>query len=250
MTYEAYEEPARRVMAEIVAEARRRWPDVERVALLHRVGELALSEPSVAVAVSSPHRDAAFDAARYCIDTLKETVPIWKQEHWSAGSDWALGEQPIRPVGCRRSSHPDAVRSRYAHGLLVVRRPRQRGRHHRDPGAQPAAVLDGAQHRGVRARPARARTRTIGAPASTGRVRLHPVSRSRDRPRYGEHAGVRALAGIILNEPTVIALNSRTQDVLAMGQEAWQMIGRTPGYIVAVRRCAAVRSPTSTSRSA
>src|SRR6185369_12608998 len=41
--------------------------------------------------------------------------------------------------------------------------------------------------------------------------------------------------GIILNEPTVIALNSRTQDVLAMGQEAWQMIGRTPGYIVAVR---------------
>ena len=42
-------------------------------------------------------------------------------------------------------------------------------------------------------------------------------------------------SGIILNEPTVIALNSRTQDVLAMGQEAWQMIGRTPGYIVAVR---------------
>ena len=99
MTYEAYEEPARRVMAEIVAEARRRWPDLGRVALLHRVGELALSEPSVAVAVSSPHRDAAFDAARYCIDTLKETAPIWKQEHWSAGSDWALGEHPIRAVG-------------------------------------------------------------------------------------------------------------------------------------------------------
>ena len=57
MTYEAYEEPAQRVMDEIVAEARRRWPDVERVALLHRVGELALSEPSVAVVVSSPHRD-------------------------------------------------------------------------------------------------------------------------------------------------------------------------------------------------
>ena len=99
MTYEAYEEPARRVMAEIVAESRRRWPDLERVALLHRVGELTLSEPSVAVAVSSPHRDDAFDAARYCIDTLKVAAPIWKQEHWEAGSDWALGEQPIRPVG-------------------------------------------------------------------------------------------------------------------------------------------------------
>ena len=54
--------------------------------------------------------------------------------------------------------------------------------------------------------------------------------------------------GIILNEPTVIALNSRTQDVLAMGQEAWQMIGRTPGYIVAVRPLRGARSPTSTSR--
>ena len=56
MDYEAYEDEARRVLAEIVAEARRRWPDVERVALLHRIGELALSEASVAVVVSSPHR--------------------------------------------------------------------------------------------------------------------------------------------------------------------------------------------------
>ena len=98
MTYEAYEEPARRVMDEIVAEARRRWPDLERIALLHRVGELALSEPSVAVAVSSPHREEAFDAARFCIDTLKESAPIWKQEHWAGGSDWARNELPIQPV--------------------------------------------------------------------------------------------------------------------------------------------------------
>jgi molybdopterin synthase catalytic subunit len=98
MTYEAYEEPARRVMDEITAEARRRWPDVERIALLHRVGRLALSEPSVAVAVSSPHREEAFAAARFCIDTLKESAPIWKQEHWSGGSDWARNEQAIKPV--------------------------------------------------------------------------------------------------------------------------------------------------------
>jgi molybdopterin synthase catalytic subunit len=99
MTYEAYEDPAVRVMQEIAAETRRRWPDVERVALLHRVGRLELSEPSVAIAVSAPHRGDAFDAARYCIDTLKETAPIWKQEHYQAGTAWAHGERPIRPVG-------------------------------------------------------------------------------------------------------------------------------------------------------
>lgn len=98
MDYEAYEDEARRVLAEIVAEARRRWPTVVRVGLLHRTGPLALSDVSVAVVVSSPHRPEAFDAARFCIDTLKETAPIWKREHWSDGSDWALGEQPIRPV--------------------------------------------------------------------------------------------------------------------------------------------------------
>jgi molybdopterin synthase catalytic subunit len=98
MTYEAYEDAAVRVLGEIAAEARRRWPAVERVALLHRVGELALSEPSVVVVVSAPHRPAAFEAARFCIDTLKETAPIWKREHWAGGSDWGVDEQPLRPV--------------------------------------------------------------------------------------------------------------------------------------------------------
>jgi molybdopterin synthase catalytic subunit len=79
--YEAYEAEAVRVLGEIAAEARLRWPDVARIALLHRTGELA------------------FEAARYCIDTLKESAPIWKREHWSEGSDWAHAEQPIRPVG-------------------------------------------------------------------------------------------------------------------------------------------------------
>ena len=97
--YEAYEAEALRVLAEVAADARRRWPALERIALLHRTGELDLSEPAVAVVVSSPHRDAAFEAARYCIDTLKETAPIWKREHWSDGSDWARAEEPIRAVG-------------------------------------------------------------------------------------------------------------------------------------------------------
>jgi molybdopterin synthase catalytic subunit len=98
MTYEAYDEPATRAMHDIAGEVRRRWPDIERVALLHRVGDLELSEASVLVVVSAPHRAAAFDAARFAIDTLKESVPIWKQEHWSGGSDWAVEQHPIRPV--------------------------------------------------------------------------------------------------------------------------------------------------------
>jgi molybdopterin synthase catalytic subunit len=98
LTYEAYEEHALRRLREVAAETRRRWPVVERLALLHRIGELELSEASVAVVVSTPHRAEAFEAGRYAIDTLKETVPIWKREHWSDGSDWAAAAHPIRAV--------------------------------------------------------------------------------------------------------------------------------------------------------
>ena len=98
MTYEAYEGPATRRMREIAEAVRARWPDVERLAILHRLGRLGLSEASVVVVVSAPHRADAFDAARACIDTLKEAVPIWKQEHWSGGSSWAVDQHPLRPV--------------------------------------------------------------------------------------------------------------------------------------------------------
>lgn len=98
LTYEAYEEEATRRLGDVAAEARRRWPDVVRLALLHRVGELALSEASVVVVASAPHRAEAFEAARFCIDTLKETVPIWKREHWAGGSDWASSSHEVRSV--------------------------------------------------------------------------------------------------------------------------------------------------------
>ena len=98
MTYEAYEEPAVRALSDIVAEMRRRWPDIARVALLHRVGDLRLSEASVFVVVSAPHRGVAFEAAEFAIDTLKRSAPIWKQEHWSGGSDWAVEQHQIRPA--------------------------------------------------------------------------------------------------------------------------------------------------------
>ncbi len=96
MTYEAYDGPAARALSDIAAEIRRRWAEVERVVLLHRVGELRLSEASVLVVVSAPHRGAAFAAAEFAIDTLKESAPIWKQEHWSGGSDWAVEQHSIR----------------------------------------------------------------------------------------------------------------------------------------------------------
>ncbi len=105
LTYEAYEEQAGRALTAVAAEARRRWPVVERLALLHRTGSLALSEPSVAVVVSSPHRSEAFDVARFCIDTLKETVPIWKRELWEGGSDWSTADHAIRPVS-RAAAEP------------------------------------------------------------------------------------------------------------------------------------------------
>jgi len=104
MTYEAYEGPAVRALTEIASEVRRRWPDVERIALLHRVGELQLSEASVVVVVSAPHRGAAFAAAEFAIDTLKESVPIWKQEHWAGGSDWAVEQHEIRSATSSTSS--------------------------------------------------------------------------------------------------------------------------------------------------
>jgi molybdopterin synthase catalytic subunit len=88
LVYEAYEEMVDPKMAEIAASARERWPDIGRIVLLHRVGRLGLRQAAVLVVVSTPHRQEAFDAARYCIDTVKATVPIWKREFWAGGEDW------------------------------------------------------------------------------------------------------------------------------------------------------------------
>lgn len=90
LAYEAYAEQVEPRLAAIADEARRRWPDVGRLALLHRVGELAVGESSVVVVASAPHRPEAFAAARFGIDTLKATVPIWKRETWEGGEDWGL----------------------------------------------------------------------------------------------------------------------------------------------------------------
>ena len=85
LTYEAFAERATDQLAALAAKVAEDEPSVLAVWLEHRVGVLAVGEPAVVVAVSAPHRDAAFTAARRGIDELKATVAIWKQEHWAAG---------------------------------------------------------------------------------------------------------------------------------------------------------------------
>jgi molybdopterin synthase catalytic subunit len=88
LDYEAYPGMAEKKMAEIERDTRERWP-VGEIALVHRLGHMGVSEVSVAVAVSCPHRAEAFEACRHAIDRLKELVPIWKKENWDGGtSEW------------------------------------------------------------------------------------------------------------------------------------------------------------------
>lgn len=98
LEYEAYSEHVEPRLLAIASELRAKWPETLRVALLHRIGRLALTEVSVVVAVSSPHRGACFEAAEYGIDTLKETAPIWKKEIWAGGEGWGTGARPVREV--------------------------------------------------------------------------------------------------------------------------------------------------------
>jgi len=88
LEYEAHAPMAETKLREIGEEARRRWPGVKRVAMLHRIGRLEIGEASVLIAVSAAHRAEAFAACRWAIDTLKTTVPVWKKEHFEDGEVW------------------------------------------------------------------------------------------------------------------------------------------------------------------
>ena len=104
LTYEAYEDQVVPKLEIIADEMRSRWSDLGRIALIHRVGKLELTESSVLVVVSSPHRPEAFAAARYAIDALKISVPIWKQENWKDGSDWGTNSHEISDARKVKSS--------------------------------------------------------------------------------------------------------------------------------------------------
>lgn len=98
LTYEAYVEAAVARLGEVVADVRRRWPDVRRVAALHRTGRLEVGDVAVVVAVSAPHRAEAFAAAAHGIDTLKATVPLWKKESWAGGEEWGTDATAVVDV--------------------------------------------------------------------------------------------------------------------------------------------------------
>jgi molybdopterin synthase catalytic subunit len=92
LNYEAYTVMAERMLAQIGDEIRTQWPKVALVSILHRVGRCEIGEPSVVIAVSTPHRgDGCFDACRYAIERLKAIVPIWKEENWADGQVWVEG---------------------------------------------------------------------------------------------------------------------------------------------------------------
>lgn len=91
LEYDAYIPMAEKQLAKIGEEIVSKWPGAT-VAIAHRIGRLEISDTAVAIAVSTPHRDAAFNASRYAIERMKEIVPIWKKEHWEDGTKW-IGNQ-------------------------------------------------------------------------------------------------------------------------------------------------------------
>lgn len=99
LEYEAYEEQATPRLTAIAEEARRRWPRLGPLVLLHRTGLLSVGDCAVIVVATAPHRDDAFEAAKWAIDTIKSSVPIWKRETWADGVDWGTCAQEVAAVG-------------------------------------------------------------------------------------------------------------------------------------------------------
>jgi MoaE-MoaD fusion protein len=98
LEYEAYIPMAEAKMKQVAEEIRERWPVVEGIALVQRIGRLYPQTPTVLIACTAPHRDTGvFEAARYGIDRLKEIVPIWKKEVGSDGEYWVEGGYIPRP---------------------------------------------------------------------------------------------------------------------------------------------------------
>ena len=87
LEFEAYETMAVKEINKIIEQIKARWP-INGIAIHHRVGTLAIGDIPVVIAVSTPHRQQGFEACQYAIDTLKQTVPIWKKEIFADGEEW------------------------------------------------------------------------------------------------------------------------------------------------------------------
>ena len=98
LEYEAYGPMAEAKMRQVAEEIRLRWPSVEGVAIVQRIGRLYPKTPTVVIICTAAHRDTGvFDAARYGIDRLKEIVPVWKKEVSQEGEYWVEGEYKPKP---------------------------------------------------------------------------------------------------------------------------------------------------------
>nr|VFJ68906.1 MAG: molybdopterin synthase catalytic subunit [Candidatus Kentron sp. DK] len=98
LSYEAYEPMAQLELERVAAECRRRWPDIRKVQVVHRFGKMEVTESSVYITVSAPHRGDAFSGLRYLIDTIKKDVPLWKKEFYENGeSEWLHPEEGCSP---------------------------------------------------------------------------------------------------------------------------------------------------------
>jgi len=95
LEYEAYPEMAEKELVRLGEEAKKKWP-ICRMAIVHRIGPVQITQPSVMIAVSAAHRDAAFAACRFAIEEIKRTVPIWKKEVFEGGEVW-IGTQSGEP---------------------------------------------------------------------------------------------------------------------------------------------------------
>jgi molybdopterin synthase catalytic subunit len=96
LDYEAYPEMAQKELLRVGDEAKQNW-QICRIAIVHRIGPVQITQPSVIIAVSSAHRDAAFAACRFAIEEIKRTVPIWKKEVYEGGEVW-IGTQTGQPL--------------------------------------------------------------------------------------------------------------------------------------------------------
>ncbi len=98
LQYEAYAPMAETKMRQVAEEIRERWPIVEGIAIVQRIGRLDPGTPTVLIACTAAHRDTGvFDAARYGIDRLKEIVPVWKKEVGPTGAQWVEGDYRPKP---------------------------------------------------------------------------------------------------------------------------------------------------------
>jgi molybdopterin synthase catalytic subunit len=99
LDYQAYEPMALAVFSQIAAAARQNFPEVSRLVIHHRLGQLKVGEVSVLIAVGAPHRQAAFSACAFLIDQLKQNAPIWKKEYWQDGkSSWVAGLEVVHAI--------------------------------------------------------------------------------------------------------------------------------------------------------